>query len=51
MPRDFVKCCRFVCVELLITSLSDTLTEHPELIAAAKKGFSKYLDAYPNSGK
>ncbi|KAE9532403.1 hypothetical protein AGLY_010026 [Aphis glycines] len=36
-------------LDLLITSLSDTLTEHPELMAAAKEGFSKYLDAYPNS--
>lgn len=35
-------------LDLLITSLSDTLTEHPELMAAAKEGFSKYLDAYPN---
>lgn len=39
-----------LCVsDLLITSLSDTLAEHPELVAAAKEGFSKYLDAYPNS--
>lgn len=37
-------------LDLLITSLSDTLTEHPELMAAAKEGFSKYLDTYPNSG-
>lgn len=37
-------------LDLLITSLSDTLTEHPELMAAAKQGFSKYLDTYPNSG-
>ncbi|KAF0767417.1 Uncharacterized protein FWK35_00007322 [Aphis craccivora] len=36
-------------LDLLITSLSDTLTEHPELMAAAKEGFSKYLDAYPNT--
>ncbi|VVC25602.1 Hypothetical protein CINCED_3A008646 [Cinara cedri] len=36
-------------LDLLITSLSDTLTEHPELMAAAKEGFSKYLDTYPNS--
>jgi len=36
-------------LDLLITSLSDTLTEHPELMAAAKEGFSKYLDAYPSS--
>lgn len=37
-------------LDLLITSLSDTLTEHPELMAAAKESFSKYLDAYPSSG-
>ncbi|XP_050540935.1 uncharacterized protein LOC126905349 isoform X3 [Daktulosphaira vitifoliae] len=36
-------------LELLILSLSDTLNEHPELLAAAKQGFSKYLDTYPNS--
>ncbi|XP_050432020.1 uncharacterized protein LOC126840380 [Adelges cooleyi] len=35
-------------LELLIMSLSDTLNEHPELMDAAKQGFSKYLDAYPN---
>ncbi|XP_025412736.1 uncharacterized protein LOC112685161 isoform X2 [Sipha flava] len=35
-------------LDLLITSLSDTLTEHPELMSAAKESFSKYLDGYPS---